>query len=285
MIHNVRRVLKKVVRRGTPLQTAAESCQRFLWRHVPRFFDWKQDMSAMTIDVTLRCNLSCRNCDRAVGLAPTDECISVEQVDRFVRESVDTGWEWQRIMLAGGEPTLHPEFDRILEALIPYKKIRPDCEVRVLSNGHGERVKSKLSNLPPWVTVTNSEKTSGKQRFQTFNLAPRDIDALRNEDFSRGCFVIEYCGMALTRYGYYCCAPASSVDRVFGFDVGLKSLASFTDAALKEQRRRLCSYCGHYKENFREAWSRIQETSPSWREAVERYREEPPRLTLYGCDA
>ena len=190
-------------------------------------------------------------------------------------------WEWRRIMLAGGEPTLHPEFDHVLAALTPYKKIHPECEVRVLTNGCGEQVRGVLSSLPEWVTVGNSEKTSGKQRFQTFNVAPIDIDALRTDDFSRGCFIVEYCGLALTRYGYYCCAPASAVDRVFGFDVGLKSLFSVTDAALKNQLTRLCRCCGHYKENYKEAWSSIQETSPSWRDAVERYRKEPPRLTLY----
>lgn len=281
MIHNVRRVLKKVVRRGTLPQTVAESCQRFLWRHVPRLFDWKMDQSTITIDITLRCNLFCGNCDRAVGLAPSDEFISVEQVDRFIWESIEMRWEWRGVKLAGGEPTLHPEFDRILEALTPYKKMHPACEVRILTNGYGERVKGRLSSLPEWVTVGNSEKTSGEQSFRTFNVAPIDLDALRNDDFSRGCFVIEYCGMALTRYGYYCCAPASSVDRVFGFDMGLKSLSSVSDAALKEQRRRLCRYCGHYKENYEGARSRVQETSPSWRDAVERYREDPPRLTLY----
>ena len=281
MIPKVRRVLKKVVRRGTPLQATAESCQRFLWRHAPRFFDWKLDKSTITIDVTLRCNLSCRNCDRVVGLAPSDESISAEQVDKFVWESIERRWEWKRIMLAGGEPTLHLRFDNILEALNPYKKSYPECEVRVLSNGYGEQVRGRLSRLPEWVTVGNSEKTSGKQRFQTFNMAPIDLEVFLNDDFSRGCFVIEYCGLALTRYGYYCCAPASSVDRVFGFDLGLKCLNSVTDTALKDQLTRLCRYCGHYKENYQESWSNTQEISPSWQDAIEKYRKEPPLLTLY----
>lgn len=278
---NNRRAVKKVVKRGTPLHKAAESCQRFLWRHVPGVFDWKVDKSTLTIDITMRCNLYCGNCDRAVGLAPSDECISVEQVDRFVRESMDRRWEWRRIKVAGGEPTLHPGFDRILETLAPYKKHHPECEVRILTNGHGEEVRGRLSSLPEWVTVRNSSKTSGVQRFRTFNVAPIDLDAHRTCDFSRGCFIIEDCGMALTRYGYYCCAAGSAVDRVFGFDVGLKFLSSVTDAAMKDQRTRLCRYCGHYRSNYKTVRTRTQEMSPSWQEAVARYRREPPRLTLY----
>jgi hypothetical protein len=71
------------------------------------------------------------------------------------------------------------------------------------------------------------------------------------------------------------------VDRVFGFDIGLQSLEDMTGAALKDQLARLCPYCGHYKYNYREKWSSTQEISPTWRDAVERYRRDPPRLTLY----
>lgn len=281
MIHNIRRALKKVVKRGTLFQSAAESCQCFLWRHAPRFFDWKLDKSAIGIDLTMKCNLSCGNCNRAVGLAPSEESMSVEQVARFVRESVDENWGWRRILLAGGEPTLHPRLGDVLETLAAYKKVSPDCYIGIVTNGCGERVRGMLSSLPDWVGVVNSEKASGVQRFHTFNVAPIDIEPLRNDDFSRGCFTIEYCGMALTRYGYYCCAPASAVDRVFGFDLGLKSLPAATDAALKDQLRRLCRYCGHYKYNYREAWSTTQQTSPTWLDAANSYRKEKPPLTLY----
>jgi hypothetical protein len=281
MIHSMRRGLKKVVKRGTIFQAVAESCQCFLWKHAPRFFEWKLDKSAVGIDLTMKCNLSCGNCNRAVGLAPSDETISVEQVGRFVRESLDGNWNWRRILLAGGEPTLHPRLADLLEALALYKKRHPDCYIGIVTNGWGERVRSVLSSLPAWAGVVNSEKVSGTQRFHTFNVAPVDVEALRNDDFSRGCFTIEYCGMALTRYGYYCCAPASAVDRVFGFDLGLKSISAVTDAALKDQLQRLCRYCGHYKYNYREPWSTAQQISPSWQDAVKRYRKETPRLTLY----
>ncbi len=112
-------------------------------------------------------------------------------------------------------------------------------------------------------------------------MAPIDIDRFRHDDFSRGCFATEYCGLALTRYGYYCCAPGSAVDRVFGFDIGLKSLSSVTDGALKDQFRFLCRYCGIFKYNYDEKRVTTEEVSPSWRDAFAKYRMERPTLTLY----
>ena len=281
MIYRIRGTLKKIVRRGTFLHTMAEASQRYLWQHAPRVFDWRPNKSTIDIDITTRCNLRCWNCDRAVGRAPSDESMSLEQLSKFVKESVDTRWRWRKIQLMGGEPTMHPQLGHILEILAPYKKMHPECMVTVVSNGYGEHVRGVLSSLPEWVTVDNSGKTSNQNSFQSYNVAPIDIDRLRDADFSRGCFVIEYCGLALTRNGYYCCGAGAAVDRVFGFDIGLKSLPSVTDRTLKNQLTRLCRYCGHYKYNYNEEEVSTEEISPSWRGAFERYRKERPSLTPY----
>jgi len=281
MIHRIRGTLKKIVRRGTLLHTMAETSHRYLWKHAPRFFDWKPNLLKIDIDITIRCNLRCWNCSRAVRHAPSDESMSVEQLSKFVKESIDMHWKWREIKLVGGEPTMHPQFGHVLEALTPYRKMYPDCMVRVVTNGFGEHVRGVLSSLPDWVTVDNSGKTSNENRFQSYNVAPIDIDKFRNDDFSRGCFFMEYCGMALSRNGYYCCAAGASVDRVFGFDIGLKSLSTVTIMTLKDQLTRLCRYCGHYKYNYKEEWVTAAEISPSWRDAFERYRKERPALTPY----
>ncbi len=176
---------------------------------------------------------------------------------------------------------MHPRFDQVLEALTPYKKLHPTCKFIVVTNGYGKRVQGILSRLPDWTFVINSGKTSNEHAFQSFSVAPIDSERFRNSDFSRGCFVTEYCGLSLTKNGYYCCCAGSTVDRIFGFDIGLKSLSLMTDSALKNQFTRLCRYCGHFKYNYSEALVSTEEISPSWHDAFARYRKERPTLTPY----
>ena len=176
---------------------------------------------------------------------------------------------------------MHPQFQEVLSALRHYKEKHPDCEIRIGTNGYGDHVNRILSRLPEWVKVVNSGKTSNQNTFQSYYVAPIDVDRLKGDDFSRGCYVIEICGLSLNRYGYYCCSPGANVDRVFGFDIGVKSLLSLTDDMLKGQLRRLCGYCGHYKYNYREEYVTDEEISPCWQSAFERYREKHPELTLF----
>lgn len=280
-MYALRMALKKVAPPGSFLSHRIEDVQRLLWKRGVRFFDYKQNMSTISIYLTTRCSLSCTNCDRAVSLAPGEEPISVDQVRRFVDESLRLSWEWRSIRLMGGEPTLHPEFDKILEVLAPYREAHPACEITVMTSGFGPRVQRDLARLPDNVAIRNSGKTSSRQRFQSYMAAPVDDERFRGADFTRGCYIIEYCGLELTSHGYYTCGAGGAVDRVFGLDVGLPSLESMTDGALKEQREKLCRFCGHYKYNLREEWTSEEVISPTWRDALARYRANPPALRKF----
>ena len=281
MVHNIRQMLRTILRRKTILHEVGESAQRALWRCAPQLFNWKVDKSKIEIELTTRCSLRCYNCSRSIRQAPSDEYMSIEQLTKFVKESIDLNWRWKEIKLMGGEPTLHPDFAEVLDTVYDYKKIYPDCVVLVITNGYGERVREVLSDMPGWVTVSNRVKTTNVHRFQSYNLAPIDIEKFMHANFARGCFIIEDCGLGLNRYGYFCCGPGAGVDRVFGFDIGIKSLSALTDEALRDQLRCLCRYCGHYKYNYKEEWVTTEEISASWRAAFEKYREQRPALTLY----
>jgi hypothetical protein len=280
-VGRLRRALKRAIRPETFLHRVAESAQRCLWRYAPRCFDWRPNLESIDLDITTRCNLGCFNCSRSVGVAPADESLSLAQLERFLRETAELSWPWRSITLAGGEPTLHPELGKIVERLAAYKRDHADCEIRLVSNGHGMRVQEVLSSIPRWVTVKSSAKSSNRHVFHSYNLAPIDVPRYRNADFRRGCFVAEYCGVALTRNGYYGCAPGGAVDRVFGFDLGLKSLALLREAAVREQFATLCRCCGHFKYNYREPQVVEQATSASWQDALEKYKRKRPVLTLY----
>lgn len=242
---------------------------------------WITNMSEIEIEITSFCNLACFNCNRSIRQAPTDECMSLSQIEKFVSESLAVKWEWKQITLIGGEPTLHPQFWEILAILERYKSAHPNCVVEVSTNGYGARVRRVLSQLPQWVKVDNSQKTSNQHNFDSYNVAPVDVPQLRNADFSRGCWITNNCGMGLTRNGFYPCGPGGSLDRIFGFDLGLKELSAVSLESLMQQLSTLCRHCGHFKTNYGADPIQEEMISPTWQRAYAAYRDKKPNLTKY----
>src|SRR5262249_10986164 len=150
----------------------------------------------LEIDVTWACNLDCDNCNRSCAQAPTAERMTLEQIRRFVAETIARGVSWERIRLLGGEPTLHPEFAAIVDVLRAYRDVHsPGRRLEVSTNGHGPRVRAALDRLPADVVVVDTAKQSRVQpRFKTFNVAPQDLPGYRRADFRNGCWIIEQCG-------------------------------------------------------------------------------------------
>ena len=76
------------------------------------------------------------------------------------------------------------------------------------------------------------------------------------------------------------------MDRVFGFDIGIKKLNYITNNLLREQMKILCSFCGHFKyfTYDHEKTSKCvynEQMSISWENAYAKYSESKPKLTLY----
>jgi hypothetical protein len=207
--------------------------------------------------------------------------MSVAQVARFVDESVALDWRWQRITILGGEPTLHPDLQPILDELDRYRSRVPDTIIGITTNGYSDAVQAAIEQLPSWVDVRNTYKVTIEQPFVLYNLAPMDLPEYREGDFSRGCDIPFVCGMGLTRYGFYACGAGASVDRVVGYDCGVKRLADVTPDALMVAFSRLCRYCGH----FHGRTGRTELMSSSWTAAYDRWRARPPTLSLYGGDS
>lgn len=245
------------------------------------FVPWIPNKNRVEIEITTRCNLSCFNCDRSVRQAPSNECMSLEQIEKFVNESIELNWDWKWITLIGGEPTLHPQLFDTFKILNSYKDTNPDCTIEITTNGYGQFVNEVLSKLPDWVYVRNSQKKSGKHKFSSYNIAPVDLKEYVNTDFTKGCWITGSCGIGLTRYGYYPCGAGASVDRIFGFNIGQKNLSSVNDAILREQLKLLCKYCGHYKINYDAKKITKEKMSVSWRKAYKEYKKRKPDLSLY----
>ena len=252
-----------------------------------RILAWDTNLLALELEINSYCNLSCFNCDRSTKNARTDEEMSLENIQKFVDESIDLNWKWKYIKILGGEPTLHPQFFEILKILKTYRDFNPDCIFSIASNGFGRKVNDVLNMLPHWIRLLNTKKTSPINFFSSHNIAPIDTEEFKNKDFSKGCAITEVSGLGLTRYGYYACGAGASLDRVFGFDIGIKKLIGVTNDKLKEQMKILCSFCGHFKyfsyddPKKRSHWSCDEQISVSWENAYAKYRESKPELSLY----
>lgn len=252
--------------------------------------------NAVELEITTKCNLKCFNCDRSCRQAPSDEHMSLKQIKLFIKESLLYQRRWEYIAILGGEPTLHPKFWKILDE---FKKHNISAEL--ITNGYGEIVNHTLNQLPSWLSVCNTKKQSPYQSFIYYNLAPIDFGIKT----APPCWILKSCGYGLTRYGYYPCGAGASIDRVFGFDIGIKNLKELTLSNTNRRLKILCRYCGHSpaidnilssmsekeKKNIYETEKKsapnfnrryITPMSKSWIEAYKKYKKEKPKLKLYG---
>ncbi len=247
---------------------------------------FKTSLNLIEIDITYRCNLRCYNCDRSCTQAPDTVDMALGQLERFVDETRNRRKKWKRIRIMGGEPLLHPGVRDILPIFADFRRENPDTLIEVVTNGYGEKVRKAIGKIPREITLKNTNKPRRFQKkFVAFNLAPIDKRKHIQTDISNGCWITEECGIGLNAYGYYPCGVGGSIDRVFGFDIGLKKLPS-RNGSLREQKRRLCPLCGHYNNR---KFIPIPDREPvvgepkskSWIKGYELYRKAPPVLTKY----
>lgn len=248
---------------------------------------YRRSRDAIEIDLTWACNLRCLNCNRSVRQAPTGERMTLSQVEAFIDESRRSGVVWRKIRLVGGEPTLHPEFDAIVDRLCAWRdELGGAMEIQVSTNGHGHAVMEALDRVRGRVTIDDSAKEGNVQpHFGDFNVAPRDLPEYQRADYRNACWVAEGCGMGLTPYGYYPCAVAGGIDRVLGLGLGRPRLPMLDDDMLDEAAS-LCQWCGRFKtghfvpRNLRPPLL-DEPMSPSWVAAYARWRASRPHLRRY----
>ena len=207
------------------------------------------------------------NCNRSCNQAPTEKEMPVSMVEGFVQQSIEQRIAWERIRILGGEPTLHSRIFDIVELLSAYRQRRnPSVKLELGTNFHGHRVHRVLEKLPEAISLKSTLKSSRVNFFRPFNIAPVDTVCNRFSDYTCGCRIIEECGLGVTPSGYYMCAIAGGIDRIFGYHLGRRALPdeyeSFTD-----QMAAFCRLCGHF--GFQ--WpTRKVKRSQTWRLAYQR---------------
>ena len=87
------------------------------------------NIKTVYIEITNQCNFNCLTCYNASGLNNISQELSIEQIDSIV--SLFSSYGADRFLFAGGEPTLHSNFDHLLSWI----KTRPDLSFGFVTNG------------------------------------------------------------------------------------------------------------------------------------------------------
>jgi hypothetical protein len=223
------------------------------------------DLQKIEIEITTKCNLMCKFCDRRCSQAPSKESMSLEQIRQFVEESIQMKYEWKNITILGGEPALHPDLEEIIRTIKTYTLSFPDCDLSLITNYHGNAVIQKIDSISNLINVIKRPKTTIPEYFQNIDLAPVDFG---NVAFS--CNIVSVCGLGLSSRGYFPCGAGAAIARVLDLDIGVKSLSDVNQTSMRNILRMICMYCGHcLNKKVTENYS----ISPFWEQAYREYRE------------
>jgi len=269
-------------------------------RHEKRAFPLRGDPSCLRshprriiIDITNRCNLNCIDCNRLCGpgQAPAADHMHPLQIEHFIKECLHEGRRWDIIRIEGGEPSLNPWLPEIVDLMVSCKKeLFPHGQLIVYSNGNATETKQILELLPVDVTKIDSQKSDLLQPdHRPITVAPCDKDIFAGHDFSVGCSLPAHFGLGLNLAGFYPHPICGAIDRVFGFDLGLKALPRDDFEDFHKTRSKLCHLCGwylymginlHYDLLFGPV-ERKGTVSRTWKAALDHFRENPPLLSTY----
>jgi hypothetical protein len=251
------------------------------------------------IEINTACDLACFACDRFSDLKETwTPNMTVDQVGFFVDESIALKWRWERIRLLGGEPTLHPKFEKMIDQILRYRQWwrqtwqdpdEPKLFLQVLTNGRGKSVEYRKPLTDLGISLHAEIKSPGVQPpwFNNFRIAPIDRDPDCGELPPCGIFATRGCGIGLTRHGYFLDGAGAAVARVAGLDIGVMELAGVTWDAMMEQARILCRLCGHWNPMDGSRLSqKVEETGQVtgayWQKKLAEYSTAKPCMRIYG---
>ena len=212
--------------------------------------DYTPKVNQAEFNVTYRCNLACVGCNRLACLPPNTDDMTIEDGELFERQAADRKWK-PRMVLVGGEPTLHKDFFGFLDIARRISNNR----VTVWSNNYSPETKEilakvrrdKLASLVPKSFKTRSVD----HRHKRFYVAPADygLPWYRCCEHAAGFMIYSKglvgTGVSVDHGGYTVCARGGVIDSWLGLGVRTKNLDDlFNLEFAAKQTEELCKHCG-----------------------------------------
>jgi len=229
-------------------------------------------MLNIELEITLRCNASCPQCSRHCNIFSYGHSdMTMEQINKFINEVVLSSVPVRKIMIIGGEPTVHPQFQEIVfslyESLLKTRKIQM---LKITTNSLRE-IPGDILSLP--IGVTRSPLSDKKHRCQF--VAPRDTG-----QEIQTCKAPDVCGIALNCYGYSPCGAGAAIIRL----LNMKNLIHYKLPSGPGDFGDLTELCSLCQASAREPRIYgIDDCTPSrsFLEAIDKYKKNRPHYKLY----
>lgn len=204
------------------------------------------------IPITNNCNLSCGGCAQLCGHFSPEKIwyLSLDQLDRAIKAiKPHTGPNnnWNECTIFGGEPTLHPQWNEVLNLIYSHSPMR----FRINTNGRlGHEPFFQFKNVTYYV-----DKHPAGQLFHPTWIAAKDVVVLDSDEAywdlaQKDCKVWNHEGAMIYRNKVYFCENAASMDWLFfdgknGWDIeNGKCPFDKTDEEIAEQAKNFCKHCG-----------------------------------------
>lgn len=233
-------------------------------------------MSHLRANITYCCDRKCPNCNRACGVAPSSEKENMrpEQFQAALDSCNAIGRRLTKIILTGGEPSMHPQFGEFADIAMDYRaKFNPTCHVWIGTYHHPKHFHkiAEACAKHPDIQIQGNPKTKPREHRYATYMAPADDPTMPANHFYRGCHLnASLCGMTVDYKGFYCCPVAPAIARVFGLNLAVVDGKDVSVDSLTAQYDTACRLCGFYR--MTKVRHVAEPMTKSWVKAVTAYK-------------
>jgi hypothetical protein len=215
---------------------------------------WHLNHKSIHILITNICNLACGGCHQHCGRIPKEKLFFIDLEElTWVIDWIIAHTQAKRIGIFGGEPSIHPKYEEILDLFRSYKE---KAQFVIFTNNYLKQVEPQSGpqmffpkgedNIVYWV----SPKDNPDFRFEPTLVAPIDIYGEQDKEFywnlaKANCHQWNHCHCLIMHKRAYICETAGGMDNMTGENNGweLKWGEKSYDRSEEEIRAQASHFC------------------------------------------